>query len=264
MNVTAQRTFISTKIGKIAVHIKPGLSGKTPLIFLHGVYFDHHLWDSQVSQLTDRMIIMVDMPLHGESREMSKTAWSLQDCADMLMEILDALRIDKVIAVGHSWGSMTILRAAHQHPGRFISIGLCNMPFQAATEKQKRMFRLQHQMLLFRDFYTKQTAKALFGRRSLKENPSLADQLKRPMSMLSNSEIKQTDRIVILNADNATDLITSLQVKALALKGEEDYVPAPPAIKTVVVEGGHVSPLENPEKVSDLINTLLNAGQPEF
>jgi hypothetical protein len=60
-----------------------------------------------------------------------------------------------------------------------------------------------------------------------------------------------------MNADDVTDLIKTLKVKAIALKGEEDYVPTPPTIRTIVVEGGHVSPLEKPKEVSNLIVRLI-------
>jgi hypothetical protein len=49
-----------------------------------------------------------------------------------------------------------------------------------------------------------------------------------------------------------------LQVKAIALKGKEDYVPTPPKIETVIVDGGHISPLEQPIKVQALIQTLID------
>jgi hypothetical protein len=52
-------------------------------------------------------------------------------------------------------------------------------------------------------------------------------------------------------------LIRALKVKAIALKGEEDFVPTPPGIETMVVKGGHVSPLERPLEVSNLISRLL-------
>jgi hypothetical protein len=48
-----------------------------------------------------------------------------------------------------------------------------------------------------------------------------------------------------------------LRVKAIALKGKEDYVPSPPKIETIIVEGGHISPLEEQLKVLDLIKTLM-------
>jgi pimeloyl-ACP methyl ester carboxylesterase len=249
--------MIHTNLGKIAVYPKLANSDKTPIIFFHGVYFDHHLWDEVIDSIQDRTTYSVDMPFHGLSKEITKTDWTLNDCADMLLEILDSLKITQVIAVGHSWGSMTILRAASKQPERFESVLLCNMPFLAATKKQKFTFGLQHSMLIFRNFYTKQAAKALFGKTSLKENPSLVDQLKRPMDLLSNAQIKHTDKAVIADSEDASELIKNLKVRALALKGIEDYVPAPPSIETIVIGGGHISPLEKPEEVLNLLYNLF-------
>jgi hypothetical protein len=131
------------------------------------------------------------------------------------------------------------------------------MPFEAASPKQKRIIKLQHTLLFFRKFYTKQAAKSLFGKASLKENPDLLWQLQRPMNMLTINDINQIDNIVILDAEDATSLILSLKVKAIALKGKEDYVPTPPKIENILVDGGHISPLEDPIKVLDLIKSLI-------
>ena len=248
--------MINTNLGKIAVYPKLADSDKTPIIFLHGVYFDHHLWDDVNNSINDRTTYSVDMPFHGLSKEITKNDWSLNDCADMLLEILDMQKIPKVVAIGHSWGSMTILRAASKHPERFEGIGLCNMPFHAASKKQKAAIGLQHSLLIFRNFYTKQAAKALFGKTSLKENPSLVDQLKRAMDLLSNAQIKQTDKAVIADAEDASELMKNLKVRALVLKGIEDYVPVPPSLETKVVGGGHITPLEKPEELLNLIKRL--------
>ncbi|MFN6020533.1 MAG: alpha/beta fold hydrolase [Bacteroidota bacterium] len=251
-------SLIHTTIGKIAIYQKEVDSNKIPFIFLHGVYFDHHLWDKVIDSVNDRTIIALDMPLHGLSKEITKNDWSLNDCADMLLEILDHLKIAKVIAVGHSWGSMTILRAASKQPERFENVLLCNMPFLAATKKLKITFVLQHSMLVFRNFYTKQVAKALFGKTLFKENPSLIEDLKRPMNLLSNAQIKQTDKAVIIDAEDASELIKNLKVRAIALKGVEDYVPAPPNIETIVIGGGHISPLEKPDEILSLVKKISN------
>ena len=251
--------MIHTNLGEIAVFPKLVDSDKTPIIFLHGVYFDHHLWDKVLDSIQDRTTYSVDMPFHGLSKEITKNDWSLNDCTEMLLEILDSLKITQVIAVGHSWGSMTILRAASKQPERFESVLLCNMPFLAAKKKQKFTFGLQHSMLIFRNFYTKQAAKALFGKTSLKENPSLVDHLKRPMDLLSNAQIKHTDKAVIADAEDASELIKNLKVRALALKGIEDYVPAPSSIETIVIGGGHISPLEKPNEILSIFNSLVKA-----
>lgn len=257
MDSQSKQQNISTRIGDIAVFRWQTDSEQTPVIFLHGVYFDHHLWDAQIRDIDDRTVIALDMPLHGKSRNITARPWNLDDGAEMLIEVLDRLHIRRVIAVGHSWGSMTILRAAFRFPERFKAIGLCNMPFRAATLKQKLLFPLQHRMLLFRKFYTRQAAAALFAKDSLRRDPALMNRLAVSMDVLSNADIKLIDRAVILEAGNAEHLIAGLKVRAMALKGEHDYVPVPPGMETVLVKGGHISPLEEPNAVSAFIKKRL-------
>ena len=249
--------FIATKLGRIAVYQQFADSKKTPIIFLHGVYFDHHLWDAVIESIKDRTVITLDMPMHGMSKELVKDNWTLNDCADMLIEILRDLQLPKVIAIGHSWGSMTILRSAHKNPELFSAIGLCNMPFMAISKLKKVSLRLQHAMLTFRNFYTQQAAKALFGKSTLNENTFITSELKRTMNLLTNAQIKHTDSAVIANAEDTSALIKSLTIKALALKGEEDYVPIPPKLETIIVKGGHISPLENASGVIEFVKRIL-------
>jgi hypothetical protein len=78
------------------------------------------------------------------------------------------------------------------------------------------------------------------------------------MNALTNKDVKQIDKKVILDEEDATSLIQNLQVKAIALRGKEDYVPTPPKIETVIVDGGHISPFEQPLKVQVLIQTLTD------
>ncbi|MCI4671920.1 MAG: alpha/beta hydrolase [Bacteroidia bacterium] len=248
--------FITSSIGDISVHIKEA-AGNTPIIFLHGVYYDHQLWAYQSERINDRTVITLDMPFHGNSKKISKADWTLDDCANMLLEVLDSLKIDKVIAVGHSWGSMTILRAAAKSPERFESLGFCNMPYKASSPKRKRQFRMQHSMLSFRKFYTKQVAKAMYGQKQLKEMPELQDELRRSFSILTNKEVKQTDKAVIIQAKDSEALIQSLKIPVLALKGKDDYVSESNYLSTQIVEGGHISPMEVPEKVYEFVLEVI-------
>jgi hypothetical protein len=60
------------------------------------------------------------------------------------------------------------------------------------------------------------------------------------------------------DAEDASKLIENLKVRALALKGIEDYVPAPSSIETIVIGGGHISPLEQPHEILSLVRKLSN------
>jgi hypothetical protein len=77
------------------------------------------------------------------------------------------------------------------------------------------------------------------------------------MRLLSNQEIKKVDKEVILEAKDSSHLIQQMSVAVIAVKGREDYVPAPPVLQTIMVEGGHVSPLETPQEISKLISEFV-------
>jgi 3-oxoadipate enol-lactonase len=255
---TMEKSFIKTKLGDIAAFTRKVDNQNTPIIFLHGVYFDHNLWDNQIKEIQDRTVISIDMPWHGESKNNVPKSWDMNDCGKMLLEILDSLKIKKVIAIGHSWGSMTILQASNLNSERFASIGFCNMPIDKASIGKKISFTFQHTALLFRKFYTKQAAKFLFGKTSLKLNPTLYDLLSISMNKLTNKQVKRTDTFVILKSENTSTLLEKLNVPAIALKGKEDYVSTAPKIETTIVKGGHVSPLEAVEEVNIFCKKVIS------
>jgi 3-oxoadipate enol-lactonase len=252
-----EKSFVATKLGRIAIYSSTTVPAATPVVFLHGVYFDHHLWHNQVNAITDRTIITIDMPWHGESIHNTPRRWTISDCGDMLLEILDHLRINTIIAIGHSWGCLSILNAAHKHPEQFASIGLCNMPFEAASPGKKISFFFKHGALVFKSFYINKAAESLFSKRSLKENPGLRQTLFASMNKLSATQIRLIDKYVIAEAENTAPLIEQLYMPAEALKGKEDYVSTPPKIPTTIVRGGHVSPLEAAPEVTEFCKKII-------
>lgn len=248
-------TTVSTRLGNIALEISPG-SAEPPLILLHGVYLDRHFWDYQVKALGERRVIALDMPHHGQSTG-DHLAWNLNDCAGMLIDVLDALAIEEVIAVGHSWGSMTAMRAAVLSPDRFVALGLCNMPLDPGTARRIIKYQLQATLLPMRRFYTRQAAKALYAPESLVEHPEFAESLQTTMGRLSFREVRHVDMAVVINPDDGFEFLRRLSTPTLALKGEKDYVPEPPGIELTIVPGGHMSPKEAPDQVLEFIRAVI-------
>jgi pimeloyl-ACP methyl ester carboxylesterase len=178
-------------------------------------------------------------------------------CSSDLIDILDYLDIQQVIAIGQSWGSMTIIRAAAKAPNRFISIGLCNMPLDKGKPKKLFSYYLKSTLLVFRTFYAKQAAKFLFAPESLLALPNLNKININGMKKMTANEIRQVDKAVVINPDDGFIFISKIKCNVKALKGEKDYVPTPPGIETVLVRGGHISPLEAPDEVGQFIRHLL-------
>jgi len=246
---------ITTYLGNISISID-GASEDEPLVFLHGMFMDKTLWEKFGSKLTGRKHIYIDMPAHGSSSNVEHK-WSLDDCVGMLMTVLDELNIERCIVIGHSWGSMTGLRAAHKYPSRFSALGLFNMPFKRITGLSRVGFKFQKLLCIFPKFYAKQAAKSLYSQDLLQKRPELLEKMQNNLSVRPPKEIRHTLDAVILNANEAIDLLYDLKVPALAVVGEEDYCTAPAEVETLIVPGGHVSPYEAPVEILSAIKKVI-------
>lgn len=247
--------IVRTILGDINVEVR-GTGEAIPIVFLHGVFLNRHLWDSYLDKFTNHPCITIDMPAHGQNRDVGRD-WSLNECVTMLLTILDELNIAKTVLVGQSWGSMVGLRAANHAPERFAGLLLCNMPLNRARGLGRVRFLAQRPLLSFRSFYATQAARSLYSQTSLAQHPEFITSMQSRLAARPGQEIWRTIKAVILDAEDSSHLVESLQVPALALKGREDYVPSPPKIETWEVPGGHISPHEAHREVQQAISKVL-------
>jgi pimeloyl-ACP methyl ester carboxylesterase len=113
---------VVTPSGRIA-YVEAG-SGPVAL-FVHGVLVNKHLWRHQLADLSDiRRCIAIDLLAHGDTDITSDQDVSVTANADMLAEVLDALKIDKVDLVGNDSGGGICQIFAARHPGRIRTLSL--------------------------------------------------------------------------------------------------------------------------------------------
>ena len=105
--VKMREIFIDTIVGSICVSIEE-MDSDTPIVFMHGMFLDKTLWSEYTSKLTEKTHIYIDMPAHGKSSDVGHD-WDINNCVEMLIQILDKLEINKCFLIGQSWGSMTAL-----------------------------------------------------------------------------------------------------------------------------------------------------------
>ena len=247
---------VATVLGEISVTIDDRGTDQ-PIIFMHGIFLDKTLWLDYGCNLTGRTHIYIDMPAHGASSDVGRD-WRLDECVTMLMEVLDSLNVKTCVAIGHSWGSMTALRAATKFPERFSALGLFNMPFKRSTGMGRLGFTLQKLLVVFPRFYARQAAKSLYTPEFLLSRPELSKKMQERLAIRPPKEISRVIDAVILNAEDASTLVSNLRVPALAIIGASDYVGVPPGVETVTVLGGHISPHEATSETSQTILRVLS------
>lgn len=243
--------FLKTCLGEISIYTQNESSDGTPLVFLHGLFFDHLMWLDIVQKPINRPVVLIDMPLHGKSKNIINQ-WNLDDCTTMLFDILAQLDLKRIIGVGHSWGSMTLLRAVAKNSERFEELYLLNLPFRAMSFQEKLKVRLLHFGLIHKAFYIKEASKFLIDQEFMQ--PKHLGYLKASMGSLKRRTIIKLDEIVRLNAMDSSELFSKLKKSHKIIVAEKDFVGIPPSGEIIHVKGGHTSPLELPEKILEILN----------
>jgi len=94
------------------------------MLFVHGAALDHTVWllQSRYFAHHGRNVLAVDLPGHGRSA--GPLISTIEDMADWLFKVLDALEIEKAALIGHSMGSLVALEAAARRPERTAALAL--------------------------------------------------------------------------------------------------------------------------------------------
>ncbi|MCP5057050.1 MAG: alpha/beta hydrolase [bacterium] len=91
---------------------------KPTLILLHGgPGFDHSMWKPDFQQLRDQVqIVYLDHRGNGRSEHGPREHWNLDQWADDVRGLCDALGIERPIVMGQSFGGMVAIAYAARHP----------------------------------------------------------------------------------------------------------------------------------------------------
>jgi pimeloyl-ACP methyl ester carboxylesterase len=133
---------VQTPSGKIS-YVERG-SGPAAL-FVHGVLLNGWLWRKQLDGLSDlRRCIAIDLLAHGRTEISVGQDVSVTANARMLVEVLDALKIDQVDLVGNDTGGAICQIFAATYPERVRSITLtdCETHDNFPPEAFKRFVKM--------------------------------------------------------------------------------------------------------------------------
>lgn len=91
---------------------KPFNPAQPTAVFIHGVLNDHSVWILQTRFLAHHgwNVLAIDLPGHGRSG--GEAPASVEQAADAVAALLDALGLKQAALIGHSWGSLIALEAA--------------------------------------------------------------------------------------------------------------------------------------------------------
>ena len=95
--------------------------GPTTIVWVHGIGGSHHAWDEITPQFPGFRHLTMDVRGMGES-EKTDGPMSIEMWARDLNGLMEALKIDRGVVIGHSMGGAISLRFAIDFPHRLIGL----------------------------------------------------------------------------------------------------------------------------------------------
>ncbi len=100
-------------------------SDKEPIVLIHGTSASLHTWDGWVEVLKEqRRVIRFDLPAFGLTGPDPQNNYSIERYAEVVIAVLDALKIDKSVLAGNSLGGYIAWATAVFHPDRVSKLVL--------------------------------------------------------------------------------------------------------------------------------------------
>jgi pimeloyl-ACP methyl ester carboxylesterase len=218
------------------------------------------MWDSQ-RPLSDAgwRIIAPDLRGFGEhSAADDAAARSMEDYAADIVDLLDALGINRAVIGGLSLGGYVTFAVFRRAPGRFAAMVLADTRPQADTpeglEGRKRMIQLVETGGA--GAVADEMMPKLLGETTRREHPEIVERVRAQIQSSSATAIDGAIRAMMSRPDS-TPLLSAIHCPTLVLVGEQDVI-TPPDINramqqsipgaelAVIREAGHLSSMEQP------------------
>lgn len=132
------------------VFIQARDASKPTLLFLHGFPSSFHCWRHQIDHFAKHGYGCVAPNLMGYGKTYSpldSNAFKTKTMVDHLILLLDHLKVDKVVVLGHDWGVRPATRFVLYHPERTLGLVLFNVGYtKPAPLNLEHMLQLTKQI----------------------------------------------------------------------------------------------------------------------
>jgi pimeloyl-ACP methyl ester carboxylesterase len=254
------------KSNGIEVHYLRTGGRKPPVLLLHGLLLNGSCWTPLARALEDEYdVVMPDARGHGRS-SVPDRGYSYDNLADDAVGLVDALRLDAPVLIGHSMGGMTAAVAASRNPKRFRGLVLADPAF-LTPERQREVetsdIAAQHRLILDRS--KEEYLEELGIRRSRRS---------RELNELFATARFQTslNAFEILTPPNPdyVELIRAITLPTLLVVGDTGPVVSreaaaelaelnPQLLVVEIAEAGHAVPYDQPERFAAIVKTYLRS-----
>ena len=253
--------------GPVALHVADSGKGEKCVVLLHGYLESMYVWDDFTPLLTPKVrVVTVDIPGHGISQVLGEKH-TMEQMADILSDMLDAMGIEKCTMVGHSMGGYIALAFCARHAQKLDGVVLLSSTPNPDTDQKRENRRREIALVKAgkKDALARVAPEAGFAEQNRRRLKGYIDDLTEQVHITEDEGIVALLDGMIERVDQ-NEMMRQSAVRQLFIMGRHDgYIPAEVAEQIVashpqaevawLAESGHMGFIEQPEACAE---ALLN------
>jgi len=234
----------------------------TAVVLLHGFLENKKMWTEYVDLFSKKnRVITIDLLGHGESDSLGYVH-EMEENANVVNHVLEHLKIEKAIILGHSMGGYVGLAFAELYPEKILKLVLQNSTSKEDSEEKKlnrtRAIKAVKQnyisfvSLAAANLFSENNRTRLAQEIEKVKNEALKTPLQGTIASLEGMKIRK-DREWLLK-ENRFPVLLILGKKDPVLNYEESLSQTQnTSVKLVSFEDGHMSQIENKDELKSVL-----------
>ncbi len=228
-----------------------------PILLIHGLSGQYINWPPQIRHFANANIIAPDLPSHGRSA--GPVFETVDEHAEILFQLMDALHIQRFVIAGHSLGGAIAQRMATMRPDRVAGLVL----LATSTRVYVADSLLQSTAAQY-DEMVNYLIEMGYG-------PNVPQSVKRVGLRVMTEAGYDVTRADLIACDNfdSREAIASITCPTLVIGGTSDRLTPARTVRKLcahiplsemhlIQDAGHMVPVEYPEKVTELMQDWLD------
>ncbi|MFF3330556.1 alpha/beta fold hydrolase [Streptomyces sp. NPDC002888] len=242
----------------------PRDAAEVPLVFIHGWTANRHRWDHQVAHFGEqRRVIRLDLRGHGESG--GAGVRTIEELATDVVALLDHLKIDRFVPIGHSMGGMIAQTLALTHPERVERLVLVNSISRMTYSRGRGLLMGASTLVPFKLFVATNIQRAFapgYPREEIRSYIRSSADTPREVVMTLYGAMRAFDVL---------DRVGEIRVPTLLVHGYHDIqLPLKQMLRMAtgypdavirIIDAGHELPVEKPAELTTALDGFLT-GRP--
>ncbi|WP_434570284.1 alpha/beta fold hydrolase [Pseudomonas sp. Z3-6] len=270
---------VHTAVGRVSFYVSNGHRWHATALLWPSLFTSGHAsWEPQLATLhaLGYRTILIDPPGHGASG-LPPPRFSLRQCSEAALQILDNEGVQRAAFLGISWGGFVALQTAIIAPDRVSSMVLSN----TSASRTSAMIRLRDGVVsqLIRIGFPQRFGLSgslgemaivnLLGDRKRREDPEFASRLAQEINDLNKVALSRAVTSVLVKREDLLRHLHLIRIPTLVVAGACDQA-LPPAKHAALIaneivgakyelipEVAHLAPREAPWEFASLLKSFL-------